>query len=86
MERTFWGHLDVAIQLHGIHRVVVMDDRDCGAYRVFLGKNFAENASEESRIHGAQANALREKIRAKHAHLEIGLLLRSLDGSVEKIA
>ena len=35
--RTFWDHLDTAIQLHHIHRVIVLDHRDCGAYRLFLG-------------------------------------------------
>src|SRR5262245_58173974 len=31
--KTFWQHLDIAIQLHAIHTVVVLDHRDCGAYK-----------------------------------------------------
>ena len=36
--RTFFQHLDVAIQLHKVKKVMVVDHRDCGAYRVFLGE------------------------------------------------
>src|SRR5215510_15117175 len=31
--KTFFEHLDVAIQLHQIHQVIVIDHRDCGAYK-----------------------------------------------------
>lgn len=32
---TFWEHLDVAIDLHQIEMVLILDHRDCGAYREF---------------------------------------------------
>jgi carbonic anhydrase len=32
---TFWEHLEVAIALHRIHTVFILDHRDCGAYREF---------------------------------------------------
>lgn len=32
---TFWEHLEVAIALHGIQTVFILDHRDCGAYREF---------------------------------------------------
>ena len=82
---TFWGHLDVAIQLHGIHRVVVLDHRDCGAYRVILGKDLAGDPAEERKVHAAQAQALRAKILEKHPKLDVDLGLMALDGSVETI-
>ncbi|XLM20863.1 twin-arginine translocation signal domain-containing protein, partial [Chromobacterium piscinae] len=31
---TFWEHLGVAIDLHHIKKVVLLDHRDCGAYKV----------------------------------------------------
>jgi len=39
---TFWEHLEVAIQLHKIHKVIVMDHRDCGAYKVILGEDLTK--------------------------------------------
>ena len=35
---TFWEHVQVAIDLHQIHLTIVMDHRDCGAYKTILGK------------------------------------------------
>ena len=34
---AFWKHLELALQLHHIRRVVVLDHRDCGAYKLVLG-------------------------------------------------
>jgi hypothetical protein len=34
---TFWDHLATAIKLHQIKKVIIIDHRDCGAYRLFLG-------------------------------------------------
>src|SRR5215475_13678731 len=34
--RTFWDHLDLAIRLHSIRRVIMLDHRECGSYRVIF--------------------------------------------------
>jgi len=38
-DATFWEHLDVAIKLHHIRKVIVLDHRDCGAYKIVLDKH-----------------------------------------------
>ena len=35
---VFFQHLDIAVQLHEIQDVYIMEHRDCGAYAKFLGK------------------------------------------------
>ena len=35
--KTFWEHLDVAIELHQVGKAILLDHRDCGAYNVILG-------------------------------------------------
>src|SRR4029077_12947096 len=40
---TFREHLDVAIALHQVHKVIVLDHRDCGAYQTILGEDLAGN-------------------------------------------
>jgi carbonic anhydrase len=82
---TFWQHLDVAIQLHQIHKVLVMDHRDCGAYKVILGEDFSQNRAKETSIHTEKLKELRQQIHAKNPTLEVELLLMSLDGAVETI-
>jgi carbonic anhydrase len=82
--RTFNEHLEVAIKLHDIHRVIVVDHRDCGAYRVILGKDLTGDA--EKALHATELHTLARRIHAKHPHLAVETFLMSLDGSVETIA
>ncbi|CAO3379699.1 carbonic anhydrase [Azospirillum argentinense] len=83
---AFWDHVAVAKQLHRIRRVMVMDHRDCGAYRVFLNTDVAADPERETAVHAEQLRALGTAIKARHPDLEVELLLMALDGSVESIA
>ncbi|OYD84059.1 carbonic anhydrase [Azospirillum brasilense] len=84
--KAFWDHVAVARQLHRIKRVMVMDHRDCGAYRVFLKTDVAADPEKETAAHAEQLRALGAAIKARHPGLEVELLLMALDGSVESIA
>ena len=83
--KTFWEHLDIAIQLHDIHKVMVLDHRDCGAYKVILGEDLAKDPAKERGVHASQLKQLASLIKERYPKLEIELLLMSLDGKVEKI-
>jgi len=82
---TFWGHLDVAIKLHHIHKVFVMDHRDCGAYKVVLNYDYGQDRAAETKIHFETLHALRSAILDRHGEAikEVELLLMGLDGKVE---
>jgi carbonic anhydrase len=82
---TFWDELGVALDLHHIHKVMVLDHRDCGAYKVILGEDFAKDPANETAVHTAQLKRLGEAIHAKYPALEVELLLMALDGKVETI-
>ena len=83
--KTFWEHLDIAIKLHNIHKVIVMDHRDCGAYKVILGAEHAQDPGVEKDTHAAQLKVLRGMINEKYPKLEVETLLMSLDGKVETV-
>ena len=83
--RTFWEHLDVAIQLHHIKRVVIMDHRDCGAYKVILGEDFALDPVKEKTVHTQKLRELKTAILAKHPELAVEMALMDLRGKVEII-
>ena len=83
---TFWTHMDVAIDLHHIHKVMVIDHRDCGAYKVLLGAETVDTPDKELAVHTQQLHALRDAIKQRHPHLEVELALMDLDGDVEEIA
>jgi hypothetical protein len=82
---TFWQHLEIAIRLHQIQRVIAMDHRDCGAYRVALGQDFAQDPVGETAIHTEHLHAFRDLVKQHHSDLEVELLLMALDGRVESI-
>lgn len=84
--QTFWQHLDIAIQLHHIHAVMLMDHRDCGAYKVILGPEHASDPAVEKATHAAQLGKLQRLVGEKYPQLKTEALLMSLDGSVEVIA
>jgi len=88
--RTFWQHLDTAIALHGIHEVIVMDHRNCGAYKLLLGRDFPPDPTEkqrreETKVHKQQLDRLARAIHRRNADLDVTSLLMNLDGSVEEI-
>ena len=83
--QTFWEHLDVAIKLHNIHKVIVLDHRDCGAYKVILGPEHAANPQQETQAHASQLHKLKQLIGEKYPKLDVELLLMALDGKVEVI-
>lgn len=83
--QIFWDHLDIAIQRHDIQKVIVMDHRDCGAYKAILGPKHAKDRKTETGSHAAQLGKLKAMIKEKHPKLEVEMLLMALDGKVETL-
>jgi carbonic anhydrase len=82
---TFWQHLDLAIQLHGIHQVIAIDHRDCGAYKLVLGQDLAADPDLETQVHAQWLHKLRDGVADRYPDLHTSLYLMALDGSVESI-
>ena len=88
--RTFWQHLATAIDLHNIHQVIIIDHRNCGAYKLLLRRDFPENPTEEqrkeeTRVHKKQLDRLATAVQRRHPYLDVKTLLMNLDGSVVEI-
>lgn len=60
--RTFWDHLDLAVNLHEIHTVMVMDHRDCGAYKILLGEDYSKDTDRETAEHTIKLTQLKDMI------------------------
>ncbi len=84
--KTFRDHLQVAIDLHQIHQVILMDHRDCGAYKTILGEDFAKDPTLETAVHAEYLARLAAEIRSLHPDLTVETLLMNLDGSVETLS
>lgn len=83
--QTFWDHLDLAIQLHKINKVIVLNHRECGAYRLILGEDFVKDRAKETAIHTNTLKELRRQVNKKYPEMEVGLLLMDLDGKIETV-
>ncbi len=82
---TFWTHLDVAVDLHGIHKVMVIDHRDCSAYKIAFGPEHANDPVAETKVHSEMMAVLAATLKARKPELEFEGYLMALDGSVEEI-
>jgi carbonic anhydrase len=81
--QAFFEHLGLAIKLHNVHRAILIDHRDCGAYRLIFGKD--TKGEEEKKLHATQLHALAKLIHAKHSKLAVETYLMNLDGKVESV-
>jgi hypothetical protein len=83
--KTWWNHLDLAIKLHSIKRVIAIDHRDCGAYKLAFGKDYGKLPDEETEIHTKTMTDFRDLVKQKQPTMEVELLLMWLDGHVQTI-
>lgn len=79
---TFWQHLALARELHNINRVIIIDHRDCGACKKFIGPDCANEPDAEANTHMRVMEKLADEIRTREPGLQIELLLMNLDGNV----
>jgi hypothetical protein len=83
---TFWKHVETAIQLHHVSELIVVDHRDCGAYKIVYGAEPIAHHGRETALHRTLLHQLRAEVGAKFPKLRTQLLLMALDGSVEDLS
>lgn len=82
---TFWQHLQVAKDLHGITEVIVIDHRDCGAYRIALTEAALDTPEKETSAHREAMMEFASQVGARHPELRVYGVLMALDGTGENI-
>jgi hypothetical protein len=82
---AFWDHVGIAKQLHHIKKVIVVDHRDCGAYKVAFGKNFAGEKVAETAQHKAVMLEAQAMLKQKYSDLSSEFYLMALDGTAERV-
>ncbi len=82
---TFWNHLDLAIKLHSVKRVIAVNHRDCGAFKLVFGKDYGKLPDEETEIHTKVMTDFKTAVGKKQPNVEVELLLMWLDGHVQPI-
>lgn len=75
-QQTFLEHVAISSALHSISRVLVMDHRDCGAYRKFgLLKDSDTDTLKEESVHREQAKRLQALLKSEFPLLGFNYLL-----------
>lgn len=82
---TFWQHLDLAVELHNVKRVIAIDHRDCGAFKLAYGQDFGADPTAETEIHTQVMSEFRRLVKEKQPGLDVELLLMYLDGQAQLI-
>jgi carbonic anhydrase len=81
-----WDHVQIAKTLHHIQKVIVLDHRDCGAYKVAFGDKFAAEKAAETVQHKEVMVMFKAALAKKHPDLGVEFYLMALDGTAEAIA
>lgn len=81
-----WDHIQIAKTLHHIQKVIVVDHRDCGAYKVAFGDKFAAEKTAETEQHKKVMAEFKAVLAKKHPDLGVEFYLMALDGSAEVVA
>lgn len=83
--QTFWDHLDLAVSLHEIKKLIIVEHEDCGAYAALLlpagnRKYIGDRAhrKEEEGFHHAIASELAKQVKERYG-LDARLLYAELE-------
>jgi carbonic anhydrase len=82
---AFWDHVAIARKLHAIRKVIVVDHRDCGAYKVAFGKDYAGSGAAELAQHKGVMQKLKTELANKHPELGFAAYLLAIDGTADKV-
>lgn len=82
---AFWDQLAISKELHHIKKVILLDHRDCGAYKVAFGKEFAAGHNAETAQHKSVMESLKVALTQMHPDLGAEFYLMALDGKAQRI-
>jgi hypothetical protein len=82
---AFWDHVNIAKSLHHVKKLIVVDHRDCGAYKVAFGDKFAPNPPEEDAQHKDVMEQLKDQLSRRHPDLTSEYYLMALDGTAKRL-
>jgi carbonic anhydrase len=74
----FFKHIDLAIALHGIKTIWVVDHLDCGMYKQTLGR-------DDEECHAEQLTSLKAILKRKYPTLSFHGYLMDTRGAIQKV-
>jgi hypothetical protein len=84
-QRTIHDVIDLMKDLHHIQRIILIDHRGCGAFKLIKGEDATSTRAKEYETHKAVLLQVKSQLKTKFPKLEVYTLLMGLDGVVEVI-
>lgn len=81
----FWDHVGLAVDLHGVREIVVINHRDCGAAKMVLGEEVIADPGTELAAHSKIITDFSKVAAQKYPQLLVKGFLMGLDGTVERL-
>ena len=82
-KKTLDKHINLALELHHIKEIIIIDHMKCGAYKIFYNKkDFTHD--EELALHNENINKFKKYINTTYPKLKVKGFIMNLDGSVIK--
>ena len=82
-KKTLYEHIQIAIDLHQIADVYIIEHEDCGAYRTFLKDGDFTTPEDEIKCHKEFAVALSKEIRDEYNKLNVHCFMIDIRGNVQ---
>ena len=82
---AFWSHVGIAKQLHSIKKVIVVDHRDCGAFKVGFGKDYKSDRAGETAQHKGVMEQVKANLAKTHPDLAYEAYLMDVNGKTERV-
>lgn len=75
--------IELLKELHHIKRIIFLDHRDCGAYKIMKGKKALATRELETKTHRTVFKGARKFMKEHFPELKVYTLLMGMDGMVE---
>jgi carbonic anhydrase len=82
---AFWDQLVLAKKLHDVQKLIVLDHRDCGAYKAAFGEKYAGEGDAEAAQHKSVMLEVKAKLAEKFPSLGFAGYLMALGGTADKL-
>jgi len=81
--QTLEDIISLVEQLHQIKQIILLDHRDCGAYKLIKGPEYATSTEAETAIHKQTLLEAKAVLQAKFPAIKVYTMLLGLDGVVD---
>lgn len=82
LKESFIVQMALLKQLHNFKRVILLDHRDCGLFKLIHGSEHTHNLEKERELHRHHLNHVKHLILKEYPDISVEMLLMATDGSV----